>query len=172
MLYKLLKFQSFFNYQSSFQHYASCKAILAFSYSISLLFNYLFMIDIHDDSSLFFHYPAEYASYSFINARFVDLKIILINNFSNFTNLPCSLQMQADVYFYWYKLLLLYHLSIVIGMIYTWHRTVSILFWSDSFCNLSIMSCIFCSILIVGNFYAALRPWSITYTLRANNITK
>jgi hypothetical protein len=70
------------------------------------------------------HYRREYASYSFTHTGLVELQTSLIDNCSNLTDLPCSLQMHINVYFLSVKCVLLYYLSIVIGMAYTWHRTV------------------------------------------------
>jgi hypothetical protein len=75
-------------------------------------------------SSFVEHYRRQYASYSFKHARLVELQTSLIDNCSNLTDLPCSLQMHINVYFLSVKFVLLYYLSIVIGMTYTWHRTV------------------------------------------------
>jgi hypothetical protein len=66
----------------------------------------------------------EYHSYSFTNARLITFKSTLINGCSNLTDLPCSLQMYINNYFFWTKFILIYHSSIVITMIYIWHRTV------------------------------------------------
>jgi hypothetical protein len=70
------------------------------------------------------HYWGEYRAYCFTHSRLIAFKTSLANGCSNLTNLPCSLQMYIDVYFFWSKFLLLYVLSTVIAMIYTWHRTV------------------------------------------------
>ena len=72
----------------------------------------------------YFRYRFEYARYSFTHASLAELQTTLIDGCSNLTNLPCSLQMTIDVYFLWSKFLILYYLSIIIGMIYTWHRSV------------------------------------------------
>ncbi|CAF2184905.1 unnamed protein product [Rotaria magnacalcarata] len=66
----------------------------------------------------------QYASYSFTHVRLAELKTTLANGCSNLTDLPCSLQMSIDVYFFWTKFVLVYYSWIIIHMIYTWHRTV------------------------------------------------
>jgi hypothetical protein len=66
----------------------------------------------------------EYQTYSFTNARLITFKTTLITGCSNLTNLPCSLQMYINNYFFWTKFILIYYSSIVITMIYIWHRTV------------------------------------------------
>ena len=87
-------------------------------------FTFLFMIGFIGEPLLFDHYRVKYTSYSLTNPHLIDFKTILVSNCSNPTDLPCSLQIHIDAYFFLYKLLLLYNLSIVIGMTYTWHRTV------------------------------------------------
>ncbi len=65
-----------------------------------------------------------YAYYSFTHASLAELKTTLANGCSNLIDLPCSLQMNIAVYFFWSKFVILYYLSIIIMMTYTWHRTV------------------------------------------------
>jgi hypothetical protein len=66
----------------------------------------------------------KYHSYSFTNARLITFKSTLTNGCSNLTDLPCSLQMYINDYFFWTQFILIYYSSIVITMIYIWHRTV------------------------------------------------
>jgi hypothetical protein len=75
---------------------------------------------------LFYQMPywGEYRFYCFTHPRLIEFKTTRTNSCSNLINLPCSLQMYIDIYFFWSKFLLLYFLSIFIGTIYTWHRTV------------------------------------------------
>lgn len=98
----------------------SCKSFL-FQYC---LFIFLLAIGIITEAIWIFHYRLKYKYYSFTNLRLAALRSTSGNRCSELTNLPCSLQMQIDIYFFWSKCLLLYFMSIIICMIYTWHRTV------------------------------------------------
>lgn len=70
------------------------------------------------------YYSGQYGRYSFANVRLAELRTSLINGCSNLTNLPCSLQMQIDVYFFLTKFLIFYFIAILIVAVYAWHRTV------------------------------------------------
>jgi hypothetical protein len=73
-------------------------------------------------------YHVKYESYFFTHDRLIELQLLLTNGCYTFTDLPCSLQMKINVYFLRIKFLLVYYSLIVISMIYTWHRTVSLLY--------------------------------------------
>ncbi len=73
-------------------------------------------------------YHVKYESYFFTHDRLIELQLLLTNGCYTFTDLPCSLQMKRNVYFLRIKFLLVYYSLIVISMIYTWHRTVSLLY--------------------------------------------
>lgn len=88
------------------------------------LFILLWTIGIIGEAVLIAHHPAKYACYLFPNRRLTALRPASGNRCSDLTNLPCSLQMQIDIYFFWSKCLFLYFMSIIICMIYAWHRTV------------------------------------------------
>jgi len=89
------------------------------------LFWFLYAIGfVFDLNCYYFRYRFKYARYCFTHARLAELQTTLVDGCSNLTNLPCSLQMTIDVYFLWSKFLIIYYLSIIIGMIYTWHRSV------------------------------------------------
>lgn len=91
------------------------------------LFFFLFIIGVVCNLNYYyFPYRFEYAHYSFTHARLAELQTTLADGCSNLTDLPCSLQMSIDVYFLWSKFLILYYMSIIIGMIYTWHHSVCI----------------------------------------------
>ncbi len=66
----------------------------------------------------------QYASYSSTYFRLAELKTTITDSCSNLTNLPCSLQMHINIYFFWTKFILVYHSLIIIAMIYTWHLPV------------------------------------------------
>jgi len=82
-------------------------------------------------------YRGKYMSYCFTHARLIELKTTLTNGCSDLTHLPCSLQMHIGVYFFWSKLLTLYWLTIAIGIIYKWHRTVHFSHCFFTFCVLA-----------------------------------
>jgi hypothetical protein len=87
------------------------------------------LFSIHNWFYLWFKYcvyydNAMYAYYSFTHASLAELKTTLANGCSNLIDLPCSLQMNINVYFFWSKFVILYYLSIIIMMTYIWHRTV------------------------------------------------
>jgi hypothetical protein len=70
------------------------------------------------------YYDVTYVSYSFTRARLAELQLLMTDGCYNLTDLPCSLQMYINTYFLSNKCLLVYHSSIVIGMIYTMHHSV------------------------------------------------
>jgi hypothetical protein len=79
-------------------------------------------------------YLAKYLSYHVTHARLAKLQIFPGDNCSKLTDVACALQTSyVNVYFFLVKCLLVYYLSIVIMMIYVWHRTVR-----SSFCLSSI----------------------------------
>lgn len=98
-----------------------------------VLFWFLNMMGFIGESLFVSSYYCRYASYSFTNARLVELKTTLTNGCSNNITLPCFLQMHINTYFFWYKFLLFYRLSIVIIMTYAWHDTVRLSYCIDSF---------------------------------------
>lgn len=73
------------------------------------------------------HYHCQYAPYSFTNVRLIEFRRTLVNGCSNLTDLPCSLQMDINVYFFWLRFILIYYSSIVIIQIYICHDTVRLL---------------------------------------------
>ena len=89
-----------------------------------LCFCLLFLVGSYSHTGYVFLENAKYRRYSFTHARLAELKTTLVNGCSNLTNLPCSLQMNINSYFFWSKFLIIYYLSIIIAMTYTWHRTV------------------------------------------------
>ncbi len=89
-----------------------------------VLFFVLFMIGLLCGTSYISSYSNRYKSYSFTYARLAEFKRTLANGCSNLTDLPCSLQMDINIYFFWTKFMLIYYSSIIIAMIYIWHRTV------------------------------------------------
>jgi hypothetical protein len=74
------------------------------------------------------------ACYFSTYARLAKLETTSAVDCSNFTDSLCSRQMRIYVYFFKVKMLIIYYLSIIISMVYTWHRTVRLL------------SCFFCFI--------------------------
>ena len=48
----------------------------------------------------FIYYCLPYGMYSFTNVRLAKLRTSLIDGCSNLTDLPCSLQMRIDVFFW------------------------------------------------------------------------
>jgi hypothetical protein len=67
------------------------------------------------------------ACYFSTYARLAKLEKTSADNCSNLTDPLCSRQMRVDVYFFKVKMLIIYYSSIIISMVYTWHRTVRLL---------------------------------------------
>ena len=88
------------------------------------LFVYLFFIGFVSGGLYIYYYRIEYTHYSFNFARLDELKRTSAAGCSNLINLPCSLQTDVNVYFFWMKFMLVYYSTLIIAMVYTWHRTV------------------------------------------------
>ncbi|CAF5074363.1 unnamed protein product [Rotaria sp. Silwood1] len=115
-------------------HHAKFVGILILQF---ILFFLLLMMGFFFGAFYVHYYLLKYKSYSFTNARLVAFETTLVNGCSNITDLPCSLQMYINVYFFRTKFALVYLYSIVIIMIYTWHQTIRLL------------SCIFALLVII-----------------------
>lgn len=99
------------------------KYLIQLCFQVFILFGLFVIGNIFSD--LFVdHYQYQYKTYSLTHSQLVDRQIFSINNCSNLTDLPCSLQMYINVYFLSIRFLLLYYLLIIIGMIYIWHSSV------------------------------------------------
>jgi len=67
------------------------------------------------------------ACYFSTYARLAKLETTSAVDCSNLTDPLCSRQMRIYVYFFKVKMLIIYYSSIIISMVYTWHRTVRLL---------------------------------------------
>ena len=72
-------------------------------------------------------YRMRYYVHSFTHAHLAELKTNSADKCYNLTNLPCHLQTSINFYFLLVEYLVVYYFSIVIGIIYTWHRTIRLL---------------------------------------------
>ncbi|CAF2981264.1 unnamed protein product [Rotaria socialis] len=130
-----------------------------------ILFFLLLVIGLVFEISYIHSYRLEYKSFSFTNTRLLLIRTTLINDCSNNIDLPCSLQMNINFYFFGTKLSLIYVYSIIIAMIYIWHQTIRLLscifallvitmivFGTDIilyFDHIFFVTCVVCMVLLV-----------------------
>jgi hypothetical protein len=88
------------------------------------LFAFLIFIGSFGNAFFIDSYYHEYLRYPRTHNHRAKLKPFLAGSCSNHTDLSCSFQAAINVYLLRIKLFLVYYSSMIIGMIYTWHRTV------------------------------------------------
>ena len=70
------------------------------------------------------HARAQYPYYPSKFDRLINFQLSSLDNCTDLPDFSCSIRMDMCVYVFWTKFFVLYYWSIIIAMVYTWHRTI------------------------------------------------